>query len=170
MATLSSLGRKQLPRSSFGLPGKRKYPMPDKEHAAERQGPRDATGQKGATSRGRLKSGSTLRRTGFSGAGWTKQVTTFSSATTRRVERHLDARGAGAFRQRQKRPRDPRAAINSRPPTLERRSGARERSQNARHLPGPTRGWWVAHLGNAAPFRSPIQQFDDPLARATSKT
>jgi hypothetical protein len=38
MATLSSLGRKQLPRSSFGLPRSRKYPMPDKEHAADAKG------------------------------------------------------------------------------------------------------------------------------------
>ena len=34
MATLSSLGRKQLPKSKFGLPGSRKYPMPDRSHAA----------------------------------------------------------------------------------------------------------------------------------------
>lgn len=34
MATLGSLMRKQLPKSDFGLPGSRKYPMPDKSHAA----------------------------------------------------------------------------------------------------------------------------------------
>lgn len=34
MAKLSALGRKQLPKSSFGLPGRRAYPMPDRSHAA----------------------------------------------------------------------------------------------------------------------------------------
>jgi hypothetical protein len=34
MATLSSKSRKGLSSSSFGLPGSRKYPMPDKAHAA----------------------------------------------------------------------------------------------------------------------------------------
>lgn len=34
MATLSSLMRKQMPSSAFGEPSKRKFPMPDKSHAA----------------------------------------------------------------------------------------------------------------------------------------
>lgn len=34
MATLSAKARKKLPASSFGEPGKRAYPMPDKSHAA----------------------------------------------------------------------------------------------------------------------------------------
>lgn len=34
MADLSSKKRNALPKSSFGLPGERKYPMPDKSHAA----------------------------------------------------------------------------------------------------------------------------------------
>ena len=34
MAKLSSAKRKALPKSSFGEPGSRKYPMPDKSHAA----------------------------------------------------------------------------------------------------------------------------------------
>ncbi len=34
MAVLSSKSRKGLSSSSFGLPGSRKYPMPDKAHAA----------------------------------------------------------------------------------------------------------------------------------------
>ena len=34
MAKLTSKGRSKLPKSSFGLPGSRKYPMPDKSHAA----------------------------------------------------------------------------------------------------------------------------------------
>jgi hypothetical protein len=34
MATLTSKSRSALPKKSFGLPGSRKYPMPDKSHAA----------------------------------------------------------------------------------------------------------------------------------------
>lgn len=34
MAKLNARARKKLPSSSFGLPGSRKYPMPDKRHAA----------------------------------------------------------------------------------------------------------------------------------------
>jgi hypothetical protein len=34
MATLTTKKRKSLPKSDFGLPGSRKYPMPDKSHAA----------------------------------------------------------------------------------------------------------------------------------------
>lgn len=34
MAVLKAAARKRLPKSSFGLPGKRAYPMPDKAHAA----------------------------------------------------------------------------------------------------------------------------------------
>ena len=34
MSKLSSKERKSLPKSSFGEPGSRKYPMPDKSHAA----------------------------------------------------------------------------------------------------------------------------------------
>lgn len=33
MAKLSTRSRNNLPKSSFGLPGKRAYPMPDKAHA-----------------------------------------------------------------------------------------------------------------------------------------
>lgn len=33
MAKLSSSVRGNLPKSEFGLPGERKYPMPDKSHA-----------------------------------------------------------------------------------------------------------------------------------------
>ena len=31
---LSSMERKHMSKSTFGLPGERKYPMPDKSHAA----------------------------------------------------------------------------------------------------------------------------------------
>jgi hypothetical protein len=34
MAVLKTKARKKLPKSKFGLPGKRAYPMPDKAHAA----------------------------------------------------------------------------------------------------------------------------------------
>ena len=34
MAKLSSAERNALPKSSFGEPGSRKYPMPDRSHAA----------------------------------------------------------------------------------------------------------------------------------------
>lgn len=34
MATLNDLARKKLRKVSFGLPGSRKYPMPDASHAA----------------------------------------------------------------------------------------------------------------------------------------
>lgn len=33
MAKLTTKRRKALPKSDFGLPGKRAYPMPDKSHA-----------------------------------------------------------------------------------------------------------------------------------------
>lgn len=34
MAKLSTKTRAKLPKSEFGLPGKKAYPMPDKSHAA----------------------------------------------------------------------------------------------------------------------------------------
>ncbi len=34
MAKLSSTQRSKLPKKEFGLPGEKKYPMPDKAHAA----------------------------------------------------------------------------------------------------------------------------------------
>lgn len=34
MAELKAKTRNKLPASTFGLPGSRKYPMPDKSHAA----------------------------------------------------------------------------------------------------------------------------------------
>ncbi len=34
MAKLTTKGRKALPKSDFGEPGKRAYPMPDRSHAA----------------------------------------------------------------------------------------------------------------------------------------
>ncbi len=34
MAKLNAKARKKIPSSEFGMPGERKYPMPDKSHAA----------------------------------------------------------------------------------------------------------------------------------------
>ncbi len=34
MAKLSTKSRSKLPKSDFGMPGEKKYPMPDKAHAA----------------------------------------------------------------------------------------------------------------------------------------
>lgn len=34
MGKLKAAARNKLPSSSFGMPGSRKYPMPDKSHAA----------------------------------------------------------------------------------------------------------------------------------------
>lgn len=34
MAKLTTKERKSMPKSEFGLPGKKAYPMPDKSHAA----------------------------------------------------------------------------------------------------------------------------------------
>jgi hypothetical protein len=34
MATLTAKARKSIPKKEFGLPGEKKYPMPDKSHAA----------------------------------------------------------------------------------------------------------------------------------------
>lgn len=34
MAVLRAAKRNALPKSTFGMPGQRKYPMPDKSHAA----------------------------------------------------------------------------------------------------------------------------------------
>ncbi len=35
MAKLNAAERKRIPSSEFGLPGQRKYPMPDKAHARD---------------------------------------------------------------------------------------------------------------------------------------
>ena len=34
MAVLTTKARKSIPKKEFGLPGEKKYPMPDKAHAA----------------------------------------------------------------------------------------------------------------------------------------
>lgn len=34
MSKLTAKARKEIPKKEFGMPGERKYPMPDKAHAA----------------------------------------------------------------------------------------------------------------------------------------
>jgi hypothetical protein len=34
MAKLTAVKRKKIPKSEFGMPGEKKYPMPDRAHAA----------------------------------------------------------------------------------------------------------------------------------------
>ena len=46
-----ALKRSTLKKSQFGLPGKRKYPMPDKEHAANAKGRAKQQLKKGKLSR-----------------------------------------------------------------------------------------------------------------------
>lgn len=38
MGKLKAAARHKLPKSTFGLPGQRKYPMPDKSHAVNAKG------------------------------------------------------------------------------------------------------------------------------------
>lgn len=52
MSKLTSKGRSSLPKSSFGLPGERKYPMPDKSHAANAKSRAAAQVNRGAMSKG----------------------------------------------------------------------------------------------------------------------
>ncbi len=46
-----ALKRSTLKKSQFGLPGQRKYPMPDKEHAANAKGRAKQQRKKGKLSR-----------------------------------------------------------------------------------------------------------------------
>jgi hypothetical protein len=57
MAKLTSGERKGLSRSSFGMPGERKYPMPDKSHAANakaRASQQEAKGNLSASSKAKI--------------------------------------------------------------------------------------------------------------------
>jgi hypothetical protein len=38
MAKMTAMARKKMPKSDFGEPGKRAYPMPDKSHAVAAKG------------------------------------------------------------------------------------------------------------------------------------
>lgn len=51
MARLTGKRRKRLRKSQFGQPGKRKYPMPDKRHAANAKGRAKQQLKKGRISR-----------------------------------------------------------------------------------------------------------------------
>jgi hypothetical protein len=46
-----ALQRKKLKKSQFGLPGTRKYPMPDKKHAANAKGRAEQQRKKGKLSK-----------------------------------------------------------------------------------------------------------------------
>lgn len=52
MAKLKSAERKSLPGKDFGLPGSRKYPMPDKSHAANAKARASEMEHKGRISKG----------------------------------------------------------------------------------------------------------------------
>lgn len=52
MAKLSSGARKKLKSSTFGLPGSRKYPMPDKSHAVNAKARASQQVKKGNLSKG----------------------------------------------------------------------------------------------------------------------
>lgn len=51
MAKLHAADRARLPKSSFGEPGKRKYPMPDWKHAANAKSRASAQYNRGAMSK-----------------------------------------------------------------------------------------------------------------------
>lgn len=54
MAKLKASKRNSLPKSSFGLPGSRKYPIPDKSHAANAKARATQQYNKGNLSAGSL--------------------------------------------------------------------------------------------------------------------
>lgn len=51
MAKLKAAARKKLSKGEFGLPGSRKYPMPDKSHAANAKARASQQAAKGNLSR-----------------------------------------------------------------------------------------------------------------------
>ena len=50
MAKLNAASRNKLPLTTFGLPGQRKYPMPDKAHAANAKARATQMAEKGKLS------------------------------------------------------------------------------------------------------------------------
>lgn len=52
MAKLTTKARKALPKKTFGEPGERKYPMPDKAHAANAKARATQMEKKGKLSEG----------------------------------------------------------------------------------------------------------------------
>jgi hypothetical protein len=55
MARLKAKRRKRLPKSAFGLPGSRKYPMHDKAHAANAKGRATQQYRKGKISKATMQ-------------------------------------------------------------------------------------------------------------------
>lgn len=55
MAKLTSKQRNKLPKSDFGLPSERKYPMPDKSHAAVAKGRAQQQYDRGELTKSQLK-------------------------------------------------------------------------------------------------------------------
>ena len=51
MAKLTAAKRKKIPKEEFGLPGSKKYPMPDKSHAANAKARATQMVKKGKLSR-----------------------------------------------------------------------------------------------------------------------
>lgn len=56
MADLTSSKRDSLPKKTFGLPGQRKYPMPDKSHAENAKARASEELHKGHLSQGQFNS------------------------------------------------------------------------------------------------------------------
>lgn len=54
MSKLTSKARNKLPKSEFGMPGERKYPMPDSSHAANAKARAQQQYDKGNISKGTL--------------------------------------------------------------------------------------------------------------------
>lgn len=54
MSKLTSKARNKLPKSEFGMPGERKYPMPDSSHAANAKARAQQQYDKGNISKGSL--------------------------------------------------------------------------------------------------------------------
>lgn len=52
MSRLTAADRKSIPATQFGLPGQRKYPMPDKAHAADAKGRATQQEKRGAITPG----------------------------------------------------------------------------------------------------------------------
>lgn len=55
MATLKAAKRKKLKKSQFGLPGSRKYPMPDKKHAVAAKARATQMNKKGKLSKSAMQ-------------------------------------------------------------------------------------------------------------------
>jgi hypothetical protein len=75
MAKLTAKSRKAIPTSAFGLPGSRKYPMPDRSHAANAKARATQQVEKGKLSASsaakiRAKANKVLKYDGAAGAAY----------------------------------------------------------------------------------------------------